>query len=83
MARQKTFINCKNNQVTSIKRGSVLTRIKLKFWENKYQNSGNFLLNQDIKSLLKKDMCKCIRRLKPEIEQRIARNLTFKNRMML
>ncbi|KYQ60768.1 hypothetical protein ALC60_00172, partial [Trachymyrmex zeteki] len=37
---------------------------------------GNFLPNQNIKPPLEKDMCKCfIRGLKPEIEQRIARNL--------
>lgn len=39
-----------------------------------HKNSAN--ANQDIKEPLEKDMCKCfIRGLKPEIEQRVARNL--------
>ncbi|KYQ52696.1 hypothetical protein ALC60_08178 [Trachymyrmex zeteki] len=41
-----------------------------------HKTSGNALSDQNIKSSLEKDMCKCfIRGLKPEIEQRIARNL--------
>jgi len=41
-----------------------------------YKISGNILPGQNIKASLKKDMCKCfIRGLKPEIEQRIARDL--------
>lgn len=41
-----------------------------------YKNTGNTLPNQNIKGSLERDMCKCfIRGLKPEIEQRIARNL--------
>ena len=41
-----------------------------------HKDSGSFLPNQDIKPSLEKDMSKCfIRGLKPEIEQRIARNL--------
>lgn len=41
-----------------------------------HKNAGNALPGQNIKGLLEKDMCKCfIRGLKPEIEQRIARNL--------
>ena len=41
-----------------------------------HKNSGNALPGQNIKASLEKDMCKCfIRGLKPEIEQRIARNL--------
>jgi len=38
--------------------------------------SRNVLCDQNIKVSLRKGMCKCfIRELKPEIEQRIARNL--------
>ncbi|EGI66698.1 hypothetical protein G5I_04754, partial [Acromyrmex echinatior] len=38
--------------------------------------SGNALSDQSIKTSLEKDMCKCfIKGLKPEIEQRITRNL--------
>lgn len=41
-----------------------------------HKNSGNALPSQSIKTSLEKDMCKCfIRGLKPEIEQRIARDL--------
>lgn len=41
-----------------------------------YKNSGAGPASQNIKASLEKDMCKCfIRGLKPEIEQRIARNL--------
>jgi len=41
-----------------------------------YKVSGNSLPGQNIKASLEKDMCKCfIRGLKPEIEQRIARDL--------
>jgi len=41
-----------------------------------YKISGNTLPSQNIKASLEKDMCKCfIRGLKPEIEQRITRNL--------
>lgn len=41
-----------------------------------HKNSGNALSGQNIKASLEKDMCKCfIRGLKPEIEQRIARDL--------
>ncbi|KYN09795.1 hypothetical protein ALC57_18088, partial [Trachymyrmex cornetzi] len=40
-----------------------------------HKNSENVSPDQNIKSSLEKDMCKCfIRGLKPEIEQRIARN---------
>lgn len=40
------------------------------------RSSGHALPDQNIKTSLEKDMCKCfIRGLKPEIEQRIARNL--------
>jgi len=45
-----------------------------------YRNSGNALPNQNIKASLEKDMCKCfIRGLKPEIEQRIARDLNVQD----
>jgi len=41
-----------------------------------YKFSGNILLGQNIKASLEKDMCKCFTRgLKPEIEQKIARDL--------
>jgi len=41
-----------------------------------YKISGNTLPGQNIKVSIEKDMCKCfIRGLKPEIEQRIARDL--------
>lgn len=41
-----------------------------------YRSSGNVSSDQNIKASLEKDMCKCfIRGLKPEIEQRVARNL--------
>jgi len=41
-----------------------------------YKISGNTLPSQNIKVSLERDMCKCfIRGLKPEIEQRITRNL--------
>jgi len=41
-----------------------------------YKISGNTLFSQNVKVSLEKDMCKCfIRGLKPEIEQRITRNL--------
>jgi len=41
-----------------------------------HKNSGNTLPGQNIKASLEKDMCKCfIRGLKPEIEQRIKRDL--------
>ncbi|KAG5339392.1 CSP1 protein, partial [Acromyrmex heyeri] len=42
----------------------------------KHKISGNALSDQSIKTSLEKDICKCfIRELKPEIEQRITRNL--------
>ena len=41
-----------------------------------YRNSGHGLPDESIRQSLEKDMCKCfIRGLKPDIEQRIARNL--------
>jgi len=44
-----------------------------------YRSSGHTLSGQDIRTTIEKDMCKCfIRGLKPEIEQRIARNLDVK-----
>ncbi|KAL6421588.1 hypothetical protein ACFW04_014317 [Cataglyphis niger] len=45
-----------------------------------YKGAGSTLLDQNIKASLEKDMNKCfIRGLKPEIEQRIARNLDIQN----
>ena len=45
-----------------------------------YRSSGHTLPGQDIRTTIEKDMCKCfIRGLKPEIEQRIARNLDVKS----
>lgn len=41
-----------------------------------YRSSEHALTDHDVRASLEKDMCKCfIRGLKPEIEQRIARNL--------
>ncbi|KYN01910.1 DNA-binding protein HEXBP [Cyphomyrmex costatus] len=64
----------KNNEdvVTYANRVKILGKQILE----SYKNPGNDPTSQNIKATLEKDMCKYfIRGLKPEIEQRIARNL--------
>ncbi|KAL6416523.1 hypothetical protein ACFW04_013392 [Cataglyphis niger] len=80
------FINCKELGCIYQKNGEdVVTyanRVKMlgKQILEGYKGAGSTLLDQNIKASLEKDMNKCfIRGLKPEIEQRIARNLDIQN----